>query len=898
MSKIISLTATLLVVVGVHPATSVDAADKGIPSKLESDLRQVQIFFDRMSSALDRRAGEDLANLYDVDRLGDRIHDAGGIPRLEGGVRREFGGALKLAIEGTLHRKDQEEETAAFFRKPKVLRLLETGIPDERIAIVEHSDAARHRSLARWWLSRENGEWRAFDREDSAVGLCMSTQLAMNLLPDLYPREQVLQSLRVLERATDEAVGHVELRDCLFDLVHVRLPKAFDAHRRVLLALLALKEGRYRNAMQHLDVADELKGGAPAVLALKTTALQKLGRFRRSLGVISKYRELLGDDATARCLEARALAGLGNTEASLNLLQRSLKSDSNEEEYWFAFGMTLPRARKDELTKLLLQKPLPRDLFHAVGEELYEEGDAEALEALAQAYARQYGDDFEPAWYRARACLLREEYAKGAKWLDEVSPRVTKDDSTAEFQFDYFVSRLKAKRWQDVYAEADDPSRLFRQIADGLTEEEDPAPLEELLKFHRERHPNDPWLDYYTALMLSGEGKFDQADEEFKAGAARVTSDEDKETFRIARVEARYAAGQAVSAYSRIPPQERTFAQLADYCFEDKQPDLLETLIDAHRVIHPRDPRLFLAEADLYWLQGNMARVAKCLEDHERALVDAESDEVFQRYLDLRVRALIRTGQGKEALRVAKTDPETDRDPWLATIAHAAIGNVAETEACIARSLEWSDGSFFDYLVDEDLGTSLDAVVFADLRFRWMQREYDQEADEIVVIAYAAPPSLEADSLLKSLQRTLEIADASRPDAGVLKIRGRNDLFEIQTNDYLFLVRGNVLDWGETAEDFRGMNDPTARAIKEAKGCVTAKIFSLRESADKGEIRRHAGRLAKELAGDRGIVAYFPHHARVAALDAEFLTRLAGPRPLAQLGMFGRLPLPEPPLPP
>lgn len=867
------------------------------PTLSESERVSARNLFVRFAQAIEHGDGAALARLYDVDRLGDRIHDAGEMTRMTGERRRAFGSALRRGIAESLNREGADKGSPFPIRDPRIPRIEPAPQTGEWIAIVENADDQGHRALARWWLSRNDGTWRIVDREDPVLGLRISTKVAMNLLPELYPNHPHAQSLELLELATNQLDDMDMARDFLLAIEKTKMPQTFDAHRHALHAMVLLQHGQCRRAIHHLEIAKTLVPDVPAFAALKATSLQRLGRFGESRKELDAYRRVLGEDAAWRCLEARALAGTGNTEAGARLLLAGLERDANSEECWAAYGLLLPRERKAELGKLLDRHRPSRDMFSAMAERFFEEGDADALEVVSNAFAQQLPQEVEPCLYGARACFVRREFAKGAEMLGTLRERVDKETWEDEFELEHRLALCDAKKWTEAYALASNPSLAFRQIAERLETEEDLSPLAALAELHREKDPDDPWLDYVSGVLLTSEGKFDQAEVEFKAGADRVTLEEDREIFRVARVEARYAAGQALSAYARIPPRTRTFAQLADVCFEEEEPDLLENLIEAHRTHFPKDPRLMLAEAELHWLRGDYAGVSKCLADQESSLNGDDSEDLFAKYLDLRVRALARLGRYDEALEVAKSDPEFSRDPFRAAIVHAARRDVAATDAVVERCLEWTDATFFDFLLDQDIGKSLGDKAFLDWRCRWMAREYDLDADEILILGFPSRRSLDADKLRKEAAIAFEIADHPAGEEPPFELMGRGNLFEARTRDFLYLIHAGVGDWKRDMDDADHFREPPLEdAIAHSHAWISIKVFALHEEADLGEIRRHAGRLANALLKGEGTAVYFPRYDRVALADPGLSTKLAGPRPFRQLGSPARISLPEEPL--
>ena len=49
---------------------------------------------------------------------------------------------------------------------------------------------------------------------------------------------------------------------------------------------------------------------------------------------------------------------------------------------------------------------------------------------------------------------------------------------------------------------------------------------QQLIAAHRQQQPHDPWGRYHTAIMLTEEKKYDEAEQEFAAAMAD-TNDED-----------------------------------------------------------------------------------------------------------------------------------------------------------------------------------------------------------------------------------------------------------------------------------------------------------------------------------------------------------------------------------
>jgi predicted Zn-dependent protease len=328
-----------------------------------------------------------------------------------------------------------------------------------------------------------------------------------------------------------------------------------------------------------------------AALNVLADGLARDGQLDSLDALIDLHATDHADDPWLSYWRGRALLLRGKEDGALAAFQSVLKTASSGESP----GLVPSTWREF----LVIGKPLqayamsadPVAAFEYLGDVLLENRDLPRLQQLVAAHQADHADDPALAWLRGELLLAD---GKNAEAIDLLKPLLS-DNETPDADRNEVVYRramVKAGRAQELYEAAQDKRSSFRELASELYEAGDTAGLASLLGAHRALEPHDPWLQFFAAQQLRLVHQFDDADRAFAAALADRETASLRWNLKTARIETRYEAGKAISAYEEIGPRLATLNELIDSCRNKRDAPQLEQLLTAHRERFPNDARL------------------------------------------------------------------------------------------------------------------------------------------------------------------------------------------------------------------------------------------------------------------------------------------------------------------
>jgi hypothetical protein len=168
------------------------------------------------------------------------------------------------------------------------------------------------------------------------------------------------------------------------------------------------------------------------------------------------------------------------------------------------------------------------------------------------------------------------------------------------------------------YRQCPNPSIALDIVANDLLESNLHQALDEILEEHRKKYPKDA-----TMLMLLGEraaakSEWAKAVQFYKDGWTALP-ELNRPRWSYGYVRAYYKAGQAVAGYQAAGNRLDIFRQLQTLILADKNIELSEKVLQAHRARGGMEPELAAYDARLQLLRGKHAEAAQtltaCLKD-------------------------------------------------------------------------------------------------------------------------------------------------------------------------------------------------------------------------------------------------------------------------------------------
>ncbi len=439
----------------------------------------------------------------------------------------------------------------------------------------------------------------------------------------------------------------------------------------------------------------------------------------------------------------------------------------------------------------------PREAFRDLAEG-YLDGeydfDAETFSKLLEAHRRRFPDDPWLGFYTGALLVEQEKHEEAAA---EFAALAESDDEEVRDAASYWHLEAMANtgKVMEAYEQIGQPAETFRSLARLLKWDDSPQKtelLETLVAAHRKAAADDPWLDYYEALVHSRRKEYARADQLLARGQ-RNTDDEDLQgEYHRKRLATRIEAGDLDGVLDEISPREETFIYLARQLFyAEKWPefDVLVAQLSAHD--HAEGyPAPWLAK--MYSQREQYASVVALLDEWPEELA-AELDEWDVKQMrDLHVRSLLRLAQAADesgaaranylarALDVAESIYEEYANPLPLVLVHAARGDVPQVRQHLVELQPWSYRVTSLYN-DEAVGRVLRSDEFLDVRRECPPGLPFLSGDSVVLLLAEAAPS-DAESLKIRLRPFLgadgtvtALPRGDEPDAPASFLLSKND---------------------------------------------------------------------------------------------------------------------------
>jgi hypothetical protein len=354
---------------------------------------------------------------------------------------------------------------------------------------------------------------------------------------------------------------------------------------------------------------------------------------------------------------------------------------------------------------------------------------AEVLSELVAEHRRRVPDDPWGHYHRA-ALLLAEADSEGAlreleQGLAKIDEEKIDEDSDESSDLRWSLEErlhqclLGSGRWRDAYEHGREPLQTFARLAAILDRAADVDTLEQLVTLHRQKHPADPELNYYSGAVAMARGDFDKAARLLQLGRTMLGDTPPQQyhqhRFRHREVVARLRAGDAQSAYARIEPpdQDASFGVLAHELSTRRQWDELAALAAEHRERKPDSwPARYWAAA-AHWQRSNYPQVIAAV----GSLPEGEGDELnhFEpdRAVELAVRSHVRLGQTAAALALGRAHHDRHGEALPLILASVAAGDASESGRLLKEEPEYQLSVLF---ADPDIGERLRGAEYASFR--------------------------------------------------------------------------------------------------------------------------------------------------------------------------------------
>ncbi len=664
------------------------------------------------------------------------------------------------------------------------------------------------------------------------------------------------EALTSLERTAEAAA---EWRKLLkFD------PNNFEALRSFGLAL----------AEDEKDVLAEFVSRAddpPATAESLAEGFLPYGDTAAVQAMVTLLRKLAPDSPRVDYVLGLAAESDDDYEQAAELFQKAMNATTDEDQRLnYLYRYLNSTASAGQAVAGYEAAPDPAEAFNYLAGG-YEDGesvvDRATLEQLLEAHRKRQPDDPWIHYYAGLLLSEREEYEAAERELRAGIERVGVEESEQEYLLDglryQMVSVLSAQgRHMEAYETIEPPEETFRQIADicrwaGKTEE-----LKQLVAAHRAAQPDDLWLDLYDGLVHAREQNYAEADRLLARGYKAATEEYLKSQYRDERLNARIAAGNALSAYEDLEPAEEVFTALASRFSSDGQWSQLETLLGLHRTQHADDPQLLRWEAEMHWQRKDYERLIDLLDPWPEVLAHDPSSWQFSQLKDQLLKSYLRLDRLDEALEFFQSMYEESGESRALIIVHAAEKNLEETSRWMgeAKQRTYSLSSLYD---DEDVGRIMRSKEFAPLREKYPPSLPLNEGAADIVLLLKQPIQLEAAQLRVTITGLShgEVTMTEAPgfvgtkDIHGLVARSASGAVCVSAGDHRYTD-------DEPASDIQIQNQTLRQAIDEHTAWVAVQAIQFSgESDDATNARAH--QIAAALLDENCLAVYLAEPSRI-----------------------------------
>jgi hypothetical protein len=402
-----------------------------------------------------------------------------------------------------------------------------------------------------------------------------------------------------------------------------------------------------------------------------------------------------------------------------------------------------------------------------------------------------------------------------------------------------------------------DEHRIFQHVAQLAVQDRRWEDAAALLAAQQAKSPNDPGLHFLAAEIAVRDRDWTKAIREYE----QLLADTNEDTpwrwqweNRLPQLCVR--ANQWAEYYQNSDDKQEAFAALAQEMEDREKWEMLDTLIRAHRVNFPDDQlKLAQHEASAAWEQEDYPKFLTLAE----AVLADKSDptlEVFPRELleERRVSALLRSGNGTEALARAREFGQRDDGQKTLACAHAAVGNLAEAQQLAKKwtAINKNPQAFYHHA---DAGRA-----FVSAACREMHVEHPVElpyapAPVIAVFLYDKPTLVEASDVAAAVGALgLAVPPEPRPLEALSRRITRSFSLQLAEGSLWIASGTGKFRQNWTVDDAQV---PTAQAVNQSQAWVAVGVAGWSELQ-----REHLAVTARRVA-----MALMPQGATAACLE-------------------------------
>jgi tetratricopeptide (TPR) repeat protein len=426
--------------------------------------------------------------------------------------------------------------------------------------------------------------------------------------------EKLAEALRKLDPRHADAAFYLAIARG-----ELRKHEAFEAFRSALpLQTLPARREHYYNEFarcltfqgQALDAYARLPDPVLAFRSL-ALALKNSARFDDLQDLVDQHRKKKADDVYLQIYQAElyaheeqfAMAAMAY-DGALAKIDDVVLLDTIRPNRVFV------RYRMGDVLGAYRDIGPQRATFDQLAQICWQDRNADSLAALVTAHAKNDANDPKLPQARWRAKICQGNFDEAAAIMKATLATAQGDEERKQQRESFLFDMIDANQSLAAYQFATDPSETFGVIVNDLLEAHKLASLKELSEAHRKKFPKDPLVSICAGEIALSEKNWAKAAKEYTEGW-KTLPEAQRSRWQYSYVFARCKAGQALQAYQDTGKRRDIFRDIARNLVTEKQADLFEQLIEAHRPQRKDDPHFDAYEARLKVLRGKPAEAAE-----------------------------------------------------------------------------------------------------------------------------------------------------------------------------------------------------------------------------------------------------------------------------------------------
>jgi tetratricopeptide (TPR) repeat protein len=684
----------------------------------EGEARELSAALDQFNLASTQQNFAAISATFDSARLCDELDRLGVFDSLNSSQKNSF----KAGFAASVPRGVFGQSTNLIWSSHKVKRIVLSE--NRREAVVYDMEAhgippKRYFVKVRWWLNKSGVNWKIWDFEVLGEGMRLST-IAAAMIPSSGLNGTAMSSNVTNGQQLIAAAASLKKGDWagfetgLKALNGQPMMPIMLALQQLFWARLHVHQSDYPAVLKDCQAIESTGLDFPFVYEFYAIAYNKLGQYDKALESALKWENALGGESELYYQMGIALSHLKRNDEAAQAFEKSLDEDPEAAVSLVELSKLLPAGNKSKIADRFALSQSPATVFSNAAPILQRNRDLEGMQILIDAYRARTESANDPmlTYYDSELRILRKQYKEAEAQLKTILPSSTRPglDMIAR---EYVYAALLAGDAMEGYSNAPDPQAAFKVLASRLLATRNNPTLEQLVTLHLSRFPRDSWAYYYQGRLQQATRNFPAADSAF-ASAVSLADAKDQDTFRAARVDARFRSGDGLAAYHDIAPQDKVFVQLARLFSNARQIDNLNRLVAARQTDAPDDPNLPLWNADAKYLAHNYADCITILSDQRDVIRSEKTNQYMWR--DLYIRSQVRLGQFDAARAENKRSQGDATDWWHTAIVECAAGNVPDGEQALDTLLTTEEFSAAQLYDDTDLGPAIARPAFASWR--------------------------------------------------------------------------------------------------------------------------------------------------------------------------------------